>query len=232
MEFDEELDTLNTNRFIKKEDVSKRNEIVEKTTEYQLQKLATMKRNLPRYINKRKREFAREWVKFQEENTMDGQLIPSVDKNPLDEIVEHTFAPLVKCAGQTPSYSADELALAFDFYTLCANELKKTSHYLVKIEDFCRLVNISRSKFDNYQKTSPDENMREVCNKIQDYCTARATDDAVFIKDKAVTPYIIFHQKSSNKQKDNEPIQNNTYIQNNTIMTDEMFKDMDSKYSS
>lgn len=220
------------NRTVKREDVKKRNEIATVTSEYQEQKLATMKRNLPRYINKRKREFAKEWIKFKEENTMDGQLIPSVEKNPLDEIVEHTFAPLIKCAGRSPSYSADELSIAFDFYVQCANELKNTSHYLVKIEDFCRMVNISRSKFDYYQKSSSDENMREVCNKIQDYCTARATDDAIFIRDKSVTPYLIFHQKSSNKQKDNEPIQNNTYIQNNTIMTDEMFKDMDSKYSS
>ena len=94
------------------------------------------------------------------------------------------------------------------------------------------MVNISKSTFEKYQTTSSDENMREVCNKVQDYCVARTADSAFSSRDKAFVTFSIFHQKASNKQRDNDPVQNNTYIQNNTIMTDEMFRDMDSKYSS
>lgn len=209
-----------------------RNEIVIGTTEYQIQKLEQMKKGLKRYINKRRKSFAEEWLQFKADNTMDGQMIPVTDRVPMSEIIEHTFAPLIKVAGFSPAYSADEMALAFDFYVQCSQELNKTSSYIPKIEDFCRLINISKSTFEKYQTSSSDENMREVCNKIQDYCVARTADSAFASKDKAIVTYSIFHQKASNKQRDNDPVQNNTYIQNNTIMTDEMFKELDSKYSN
>lgn len=211
---------------------SERNEIVVDTSEYQIKKLEQMKKGLKRYINKRKKSFAEEWMKFKQENTMDGQMMPAIDRVPMSEIIEHTFSPLIKVAGFSPAYSADEIALAFDFYVQCSQELNKTSCYIPKIEDFCRMVNISKSTFEKYQTSSSDENMREVCNKVQDYCVARTADSAFSSKDKAFVTFSIFHQKASNKQRDNDPVQNNTYIQNNTIMTDEMFKDMDSKYSN
>lgn len=217
---------------IKEEDVERRNEIVVKSSEYQIKKLDEMKKGLKRYINKRRKAFAEEWVQFKDENTMDGQLMPVADRVPMNEIIEHTFAPLIKVAGFSPAYSADELALAFDFYVQCSQEINKTGCYVPKVEDFCRMVNISKSTFEKYQTTSSDENMREVCNKVQDYCVSRTADIAFSSKDKALVTYSIFHQKASNKQRDNDPVQNNTYIQNNTIMTDEMFRDMDSKYSS
>lgn len=208
------------------------NEIALGTSEYQIQKLEQMKKGLKRYINKRKKSFADEWIKFQEDNTMDGNLMPVIDRVPMSEIIEHTFAPLIKVAGYSPAYSADEIALAFDFYVKCSQELNKTAYYIPKIEDFCRMINISKSTFEKYQTSSSDENMREVCNKVQDYCVARTADSAFASKDKALVTYSIFHQKASNKQRDNDPVQNNTYIQNNTIMTDEMFKELDSKYSN
>lgn len=209
-----------------------RNEIVIKSSEYQIKKLEQMKKGLKRYINKRKKAFAEEWTQFLDENTMDGQLMPVIDKVPMSEIIQHTFAPLIKVAGFSPAYSADEMAIAFDFYVECSNELMKTSYYIPKPEDFCRMINISTATYEKYKTSSSDENMREVCNKIQDYCVARTADTAFASKDKAVVTYSIFHQKASNKQRDNDPVQNNTYIQNNTIMTDEMFRDMDSKYSN
>ena len=214
------------------EKIDERNLIAKGTSEYQIKKLEQMKKGLKRYINKRKKTFAEEWVKFKENNTMDGQLIPAIDKIPMNDIIEHTFAPLIKVAGFSPAYSADELALAFDFYVECSKTLNDTGYYIAKIEDFCRMINISKATFEKYQTSSSDENMREVCNKINDYCSARLADTAFASKDKAIVTYSIFHQKASNKMRDNDPVQNNTYIQNNTIMTDEMFRDMDSKYSN
>ena len=134
--------------------------------------------------------------------------------------------------GITPSYSADEIALAFDFYVECSLKLNETSYYVPKVEDFCRLINVSQYTFENYRKNSSDENMREVCNKIIDWCSARLADIAFSSKDKAIITYGIFHQKASNNKRDNDPIQNNTYIQNNNIMTDEEFSDLASKFSN
>lgn len=224
-------DVIKRPKYLTNEVREQRNEIAEETHQYQLQKLEEMKADLPKYIKTRKRKFAKEWKEFQDEHTEDGQLLPTIDKVPMSEIIEHTFAPLVKVAGISPAWSADEMWLAFEYYSQCSIELNKTGYYLPKIEDFCRLINISRKAFDRYQTSSQDENMREVCNKIMDYCTARTADEAFISKDKAMVQYSIFHQKSSNKQRDNDPIQNNTYIQNNTIMSDEMFRELDDKYS-
>lgn len=220
------------NKIVDSETVEERNIIATKTSEYQIQKLEQMKKGLKRYINKRRKAFAEEWIRFKEDNTMDGQIVPSMDRVPMATIIEHTFAPLIKVAGFSPAYSADELSIAFDFYIECSQELNKTAYYIPKIEDFCRLANISKSTFESYQTSSSDSNMREVCNKIQDYCVARTADMALASRDKAIVTYSIYHQKSSNKQSENVPVQINNYTQNNTIMTDEMFKDMDSKYSN
>lgn len=222
----------NSDREMTQEKVKERNLIVTKTTEYQVKKLDDMRRNIKRFINKRKKEFASEWRQFLDDNTMDGQLIPVIDKMPMNDIIEHTFAPLIKVAGFSPTYSADEIALCFDFYVQCSQELNKTSYYFPKVEDFCRMINISKNMFERLQTQSSDENMRNICDKIQDYCVARTADVAFSSKDKAIVTYSIFHQKASNKQRDNDPVQNNTYIQNNTLMTDELFNDLSNKYQS
>lgn len=222
----------NNDKELTLEKAEERNLVVTQTTDYQIQKLDSMKKGFKRYLNKRKKDFAIEYQQFVENNTMDGNLIPVIDKVPMALIIEHTFAPLIRVAGVSPTYSADEMAIGFEFYVKCSQSLNELSYYIPKIEDFCRLMNISRNTFDRWQSTSADENMREVCNKIQDYCVARTTDSAFSSKDKAVVTYSIFHQKSSNKQQDNVPIQNNTYIQNNTIMSNEDFNELASKYSS
>ena len=214
------------------EKTEERNLVVTQTSEYQLQKLDKMKKGFKKYLNKRKREFAVEFEQFCKDNTMDGNLIPVIDKVPMAMLIEHTFAPVIKVAGFSPAYSADEMAVGFDFYINCSQTLNEVSYYVPKIEDFCRFMNISRNTFDRWQSTSSDENMREVCNKIQDYCVARATDGAFASRDKSVVMYTMFHQKSSNKQQDNPPVQNNTYIQNNTIMSNEDFNELASKYSN
>lgn len=215
-----------------KEKAQNQNQIVIKTTQYQINKLNEMKKDLDKYILNRKKKFAKEYNEFIEKNTMDGQLIPVMNKVAMNDIIAHTFAPLIKVAGITPSYSADEISLAFDFYVECSLKLNETSYYVPKVEDFCRLINISQYTFENYRKNSSDENMREVCNKIVDWCSARLADIAFSSKDKAIITYGIFHQKASNNKRDNDPIQNNTYIQNNNIMTDEEFSDLASKFSN
>ena len=127
-------------------------------------------------------------------------------------------------------YSADEFALAFDFYKHCAEILNKDGVYAPKIEDFCGLINISRSTFNRYQTSSSDERLREVCNIIQDYCTARIADGVFSGNLEKI--YGIFHQKSSNKQRDNDPVVAQNFIQNNTILTDEQYNELANKFLS
>lgn len=213
------------------EKVNKNNDIVIKTTKYQMTKLDEMKKGLDKYIEERKEKFAKEYQKFIEDNTMDNQLLPVQDKFVLSDIIEHTFSPIIKVAGITPSYSADEMALAFDYYCECSLKLNSTTYYVPKIEDFCRLLNISTRTFEKYRTTSSDENMRETCNKIMNWCSAKLADIAFSSKDKNIVTYAIFHQRASNNLRDNDPVQQNTFIQNNNIMSDEQFSNLANKFS-
>lgn len=210
--------------------IRQKNDIFVEQQLFQKKQLEAMKKNLPRYIRKRKKEFAEKFEKYVEDNQLAGQFFVEEGKIPFLPVIQHTFKPLIKVAGISPAYSADELSVTFDFYVDCCEKLNETGAYFPKIEDFCRLANISKSTFENYQNTNPDENMREVCNKIQDYCVARVADSSFASKDKAIVTYSIFHQKSSNKQRDNDPPQNNILVQNNNIMSDEQYNDFRDKF--
>lgn len=209
-----------------------RNEIVTKTTQYQIQQLEDMKKDLDKYIKKRKKKFSKEYRDFVENNTFEGEMTPIRDRVAMNELIQNAFSPLIKVAGISPAYSADEMSLAFDFYIECSSKLNQTAFYVPKVEDFCRLINISKGTFERYRTSSADENMREICNKITNWCSARLADIAIYSKDKAITTYAIFHQKASNNLRDNDPVQNNTFIQNNNIMTDEQFSALANKFNN
>lgn len=211
-------------------EVDENNAIVEDTKKYQLQKLQEMKQKLPKFINTRKKAFALEYKEYTQKQSSEDESFEGQGKIPMFKLIQHTFRPLIKCAGCSPAYSADEISIAFDFYKNCTETLNESGVYIPKIEDFCSLINISKSTFNQYQTNSTDQEMREVCNKIQDYCVARLADSAFFGATDKV--YSIFHQKASNKQRDNDPIVNATYVQNNTIMTDEQYRELASKFLS
>ena len=78
-----------------KEKAQNQNQIVIKTTQYQINKLDEMKKDLDKYILNRKKKFAKEYNEFIEKNTMDGQLIPVMNKVAMNDIIAHTFAPLI-----------------------------------------------------------------------------------------------------------------------------------------
>lgn len=201
----------------------RRNEVALKSQEFQLDKLNKMKENFPKYLNKRAKEFANELTVY-----LDEHPVPEEDKVPLFDIIQHAFKPLVKASGYTPLYGASEMAIAFEYYVNCTEKLNENGTYVPKIEDFCRLLGISRQRFDDYMNTSSDENMREVCKQVNDYCVGRLADAA--LAGRVEKTYAIFHQKSSNKQRDNEPIQFNTFTQNNTILTNEEYNELARKY--
>lgn len=207
----------------------KRNEIVVAATDLQLQQLDEMSKNLPAYIDKRREEFATQLEKHIEENSAAGTYMPDGSKLPFFEITEHIFKPIIKVAGFSPTYSADEIAIAFDFYMQCTEELNKYDMYIPQKHDFCRMMNISTDMFNNYMTTSNDEQMRETCKKIEDYCSS-FVDKAALAGRFGKSIYPVFYQKSVNSRRDNDPIQNNTFVQNNNIVTDKEINDLMSKY--
>lgn len=208
-----------------KEYSKKRNQIVTMTTDYQIKKIEKMSRQLPKFLEKRAKQFAEEYNEF-----LDTEMIDDPTRLPLAQITEHTFQPLIKVAGITPLYSADQLALAYDFYRDCSLKLNQTGLYIPKKQDYCRLLGISTDRFEEMKNTSSDENVREVCKQVEDYCVAILADAA--LNERVEKVYAMFHQKSSNKQRDNDPVQNNTFIANQTILSESQFNDLARKYQS
>lgn len=208
----------------------KRNEVALRTKEYQIAKLDEMVKNFPKFLNKRTKAFSKELQTYIESSPVNEEGLIEFEKNkiPFFEITQHAFKPLVKASGFTPLYGASEMSVAYDYYMYCTEELNKYATYIPKLEDFCRLMGISTDKFNDYMTSSSDENMREVCKQILNYCTAVLADAGLTQRVDKI--YAIFHQKSSNKQRDNEPIQFNNFTQNNTVLTPDEYNELAKRY--
>ena len=214
---------------ITKQIQEKRNEIVLKTTDYQLVKIDEMAEKFPKYLQKRADKFAKEYMEYIEEHSQSGSFIADDDgKIPFFELTQHAFKPIIKVAGATPAYSADQMSIALDYYMDCTEKMNQYGIYIPKVEDFCRMLNISTKKFKEYKESSNDPNMREVCYLIEDYCTAITADAAMSAQIEG--KYAMFHQRSSNYRRDNDPIQNNTFIQNNGVLSDSQLNDLMKRY--
>lgn len=206
------------------------NEIVSRERDFAKLRLQQEKSNLKKYIRKRQKEFAGKFQEYIDRNSVDDQFLPSEDTLPLYEVVASTFRPLIKVYGVMPSYSAEELAVAFEFYKKVSIQINDTIKYIPKKEDFCALLDISTTTFANYLKDANDPEKRDVCQKVIDFCGARTADGAL-MGDVEKT-YAIFHQRASNNLRDNDPIQQNNFIQSNTIVSDEQLKDLLDKFNN
>lgn len=212
-----------------KEFAKKRNEVADVSLEIQEQKMDLMIKDFPKYLDKRATQFTKELKKYVDDHSQSGVFIPDdLTKMPFLELKQHTFQPIIRVAGVSPTYSADQMAIALDFYSNCTLQMNNYGIYVPKVPDFCRMMNISTVKFYNYKNSSNDERMREVCAMVEDYC-ASFVDDAG-LGGQVDSKYAQFHQKSSNSRRDSDPPQNNTFIQNNTVMDDKQLYDLEKKY--
>lgn len=207
----------------------KRNEIVIYSNNMQIEELNKMIEHFPDYLDERKTEFAKDLQQYIEINSQSGSFIPDDEtKLPFYEIKKHIFKPIIRKAGVCPMYSADHMAVAFDYLVECTDKLNKYGAFVPKLSDFCRMLNISTRRFKEYKNTSNDENMREICQKIDDYCSG-IVDDAA-LSDRIDSKYSIFYQKSVHDRRDNDPVNNNILIQRNNIMSDKEIDELMKKF--
>lgn len=214
---------------LKKEVKKKRNQVATLTTDLQIAQLDEMSKNFPKYLQERANQFAKELEEYIERNSMSGSFVPEdASRIPYFELTQHTFKPIIKVAGISPLYSADQMAIAFDFFMQCTEKMNEYAIYIPKLSDFCRMLNISTQKFKEYKDSTSNEHMREVCFMIEDYCASVVDDSALSGRIDKI--YAMFHQKSSNSRRDNDPVVNNTFVQNNNIVTDSQLNDWEKKF--
>lgn len=218
-----------TNQVLDRKNQKIRNEVAAYSRDMQVDMLDKMLSEFPAYLDERSKEFSKELAEYIDNHSESGSYLPEdATRIPLLQITQHAFKPVIKVAGISPKYSADQLAIAFDYFAQCTLKLNEYYIYIPKIADFCRMLNISTNKFKDYKTTSSSEEMREICYMIEDFCSS-IVDDAAF-NSRIEKTYAIFHQKFSNSRRDNDPVVNNNFVQNNNIMSEKEMADVMKKY--
>ncbi len=215
-----------------KEVQKKRNEIVTLSTDMQVEKLDEMMKDFPKYLNERANDFTKELKEYIENKSMSGVYVPEdISKMPFLELSQHTFKPIIKTAGVAPLYSPEQMAVALDFYAMCIEEMNKYEVFPPQLQQFCRMLNISTNKFKEYKERSNNEQMKEICCMIDDYCTS--TIDLIALTnrfDKSTVPYAIYYTKAVHGRRDNDPVVNNTFVQSNNIVSESQLRDWEKKF--
>lgn len=205
------------------------NEIVEITNLAQQELIEAKKKDLPKYIKKRKKQFIKELVAYNIAHQVDDEEMQILNKTlPLVEITDKCFEPFIKNFGIAPQYSASELSLIFDYFKDVIKEMNKDQIFPPTKEQFCQLCGFSTTKFTEYKNGSSSE-IREIMLQVEDYIANYLNIGGLTRKTDTVTG--IFIQKSSLGRKEaTEPQQ--VVNNNNLVLSDSEFAELLSKYST
>ena len=143
---------------ITKKEMEEQNEVVELTNYAQEQLMLAKKKDLPKYIKKRKKQFLRELEAYNISHPVNDDEIQILNKTlPLVELTDKCFEPFIKNFGTAPQYSASELSLIFDYFKDVIKEMNKEQIFPPTKEQFCQLCGFSTSKFTEYKNGSSPE---------------------------------------------------------------------------
>ena len=216
-----------TSKKVNKQQAEQQNEVYEIVNLSQQELIAKKKRQLPRYIKKRKKEFLKELQVYGIAKEDEDESVQILNKTlPMVELSDFCFAPFIKSAGIAPQYSASELDIIFDYYKQCIKDMNKVEIFPPNKEQFCQLCGISTELFTQYKNGSSPE-IREVLLRVEDYIANYLNVGGLTRKTDAVTG--IFIQKSSLGRKEaSEP---NVQINNNNlVLSDQEFAELMAKY--
>lgn len=214
---------------ITKNEMESQNEIVEITNLAQQELIEAKKKDLPKYIKKRKKQFIKELVAYNIAHQVDDEEMQILSKTlPLVEITDKCFEPFIKNFGIAPQYSASELSLIFDYFKDVIREMNKDQIFPPTKEQFCQLCGFSTTKFTEYKNGSSSE-IREIMLQIEDYIANYLNIGGLTRRTDTVTG--IFIQKSSLGRKEaTEPQQ--VVNNNNLVLSDSEFAELLNKYST
>lgn len=124
-------------------------------------------------LNKRKDELTQDMITYANAHTKpiydrDGNKIDEyVDMNPL-VVNNYFFKSICPLGSKIPMYSAEKLALAFDYYMDLISQINDIiGNFPPTLTSFCKLLGISLTTLREY-KMSSDLDMRNIVEKIYD----------------------------------------------------------------
>lgn len=125
-------------------------------------------------LNKQKDKMVEKMIEYAKENKMACKW--DKDGYPVDYTVEikpivinnYFFKSIVPLGSKIPTYSAEQIAMAFDYYMdIITNINVHIGNYPTSLTTFCKFLGISMATLRNY-RNSEDMDMRNIIEKIYD----------------------------------------------------------------
>ncbi len=125
-------------------------------------------------LNKQKEKMVEKMIEYAKENKTACKW--DKDGYPIDYTVEikpivinnYFFKSIVPLGSKIPAYSAEQIAMAFDYYMdIITNINVHIGNYPTSLTTFCKFLGISMTTLRNY-RNSEDMDMRNIVEKIYD----------------------------------------------------------------
>ena len=211
----------------KKQEVAKRNNVWELSEYARRELFDAKKKELNKYISKRKKQFIKELEKYEIIKSEDDDMNIEIKEKtlPMIELSDFCFSPFVKVAGVVPDYSASELSVIFDFFKECIKEMNKSVIIPPTKEQFCSLCGFSTSRFNDLKNTGTTD-IREILLQVEDYICNYLSIGGLTRKISEVSS--IFNQKVLGRKEAGDT--NTPQQTNNIVIGDSAFNELCNKF--
>ena len=211
----------------KKQEVAKRNNVWELSEYARRELFDAKKKELNKYISKRKKQFIKELEKYEIIKSEDDDMNIEIKEKtlPMIELSDFCFSPFVKVAGVVPDYSASELSVIFDFFKECIKEMNKSVIIPPTKEQFCSLCGFSTSRFNDLKNTGTTD-IRETLLQVEDYICNYLSIGGLTRKISEVSS--IFNQKVLGRKEASDT--NTPQQTNNIVIGDSAFNELCNKF--
>lgn len=212
----------------KKTNAQKRSKAIFVLDNVKEQMLVEFSKNIPSEIDKREKEFMKELERFEMAHTNEKGIVIAGEQFDTAEFVDNAFKPIIRVAGMSPKYSADNVYMALDYFKQCVKKINKYGLYIPMKEDFCSFLGLSTSRFNDFKKGN-DLEMREVCQQVEDYLASQLSQAGLVGKSEKLTN--MFYQRVSLNRVEPREAERVSTVTNNFILNDEAFRELARKYS-
>ena len=211
----------------KKQEVAKRNNVWELSEYARRELFDAKKKELNKYISKRKKQFIKELEKYEIIKSEDDDINIEIKEKtlPMIELSDFCFSPFVKVAGVVPDYSASELSVIFDFFKEWIKEMNKSVIISPTKEQFCSLCGFSTSRFNDLKNTGTTD-IREILLQVEDYICNYLSIGGLTRKISEVSS--IFNQKVLGRKEAGDT--NTPQQTNNIVIGDSAFNELCNKF--
>ena len=149
----------------KKANAQKRSKAIFVLDNVKEQMLVEFSKNIPSEITKREQEFMKQLEKFEMAHTNEKGIVVAGEQFDTADFVDNAFKPIIRVAGMSPKYSADNVYMALDYFKQCVKKINKYLHYTPSIITLNTELKSASSKVISPDLKSPSSkhNLSFIC---------------------------------------------------------------------